>query len=53
MFDKDGNPMLTSGPEFFGNTIVVNGKAWTKLGVCRAYSMKPKMTSVYLTAITI
>ncbi len=33
MFDKDGNQILTSGPEFFGNTIVVNGKVWPKLEV--------------------
>jgi len=29
----DGNPILSSGPEFFGNTIIVNGKAWPKLEV--------------------
>jgi spore coat protein A, manganese oxidase len=31
--DASGNPILTSGPEFFGNTIIVNGKAWPKLDV--------------------
>jgi spore coat protein A len=28
-----GNPVFTSNPEFFGNVIVVNGKAWPKLDV--------------------
>ncbi len=28
-----GKPVFTSNPEFFGNTIVVNGKAWPKLDV--------------------
>jgi len=29
----DGNPVFTSNPEFFGNVITVNGKAWPKLDV--------------------
>jgi spore coat protein A, manganese oxidase len=33
MVDVNGQPILTSGPEFFGNTIVVNGKVWPKLEV--------------------
>ena len=28
-----GNPVFTSNPEFFGNVITVNGKAWPKLEV--------------------
>jgi spore coat protein A len=28
-----GKPVFTSGPEFFGNVITVNGKAWPKLEV--------------------
>ncbi len=28
-----GNPVYTSNPEFFGNVITVNGKAWPKLDV--------------------
>ena len=28
-----GNPVFTSNPEFFGNVITVNGKAWPKLDV--------------------
>ena len=31
--DAAGNPVYTSKPEFFGNVIVVNGKAWPKLDV--------------------
>lgn len=31
--DASGNPVYTSKPEFFGNVIVVNGKAWPKLDV--------------------
>jgi len=33
MIDPDGNLMYSSGPEFFGNTIVVNGVAWPVLDV--------------------
>lgn len=33
MVDDLGNPMYSSGPEFFGNTIVVNGVAWPVLDV--------------------
>ncbi|MDD2271958.1 MAG: multicopper oxidase domain-containing protein [Desulfuromonadaceae bacterium] len=29
----DGKPVFTSNPEFFGNVITVNGKAWPKLDV--------------------
>lgn len=29
----DGKPVFTSNPEFFGNVITVNGKAWPKLEV--------------------
>lgn len=29
----DGNPVFTSNPEFFGNVITVNGKAWPYLQV--------------------
>lgn len=31
--DSHGNPILTSKPEFFGNVITVNGKAWPYLDV--------------------
>jgi spore coat protein A len=31
--DSAGNPVSTSNPEFFGNVITVNGKAWPKLDV--------------------
>jgi len=31
--DSAGNPVYTSKPEFFGNVITVNGKAWPKLDV--------------------
>jgi spore coat protein A len=31
--DSKGNPVLTSKPEFFGNVITVNGKAWPYLEV--------------------
>lgn len=31
--DENGNPVYTSNPEFFGNIITVNGKAWPKLDV--------------------
>ncbi len=33
MVDELGNPMYSSGPEFFGNTIIVNGVAWPVLDV--------------------
>jgi spore coat protein A len=32
-FDANGNPILSSKPEFFGNVITVNGKAWPYLDV--------------------
>jgi spore coat protein A len=31
--DSNGNPVFTSNPEFFGNVIIVNGKAWPYLDV--------------------
>ncbi|MGA7827135.1 MAG: multicopper oxidase domain-containing protein [Geobacteraceae bacterium] len=31
--DANGNPIMTSKPEFFGNVITVNGKAWPYLDV--------------------
>jgi len=31
--DMDGNPVYSSKPEFFGNVITVNGKAWPYLSV--------------------
>lgn len=31
--DSNGNPVRTSNPEFFGNTITVNGKVWPYLAV--------------------
>jgi spore coat protein A, manganese oxidase len=31
--DASGNPVFTSNPEFFGNVITVNGKAWPYLDV--------------------
>ena len=31
--DASGNPVFTSKPEFFGNVITVNGKAWPFLNV--------------------
>ena len=33
MVDELGNPMYSSGPEFFGNAIIVNGVAWPVLDV--------------------
>jgi spore coat protein A, manganese oxidase len=33
MVDPAGNPMFSSPPEFFGNTIIVNGVAWPVLEV--------------------
>jgi len=33
VLDADGRPVLTSNPEFFGNTILVNGKVWPYLEV--------------------
>ncbi|MFL5263602.1 MAG: multicopper oxidase family protein [Anaeromyxobacteraceae bacterium] len=33
LVDKDGRPLLSSGPETFGNAIVVNGVVWPSLDV--------------------
>jgi len=33
VLDSSGNPVFTSNPEFFGNVITVNGKAWPYLDV--------------------